>query len=221
MNGLSKDQLYEELARVGQALANGHRLEIIDLLCQGERNVDELAVEARLSLANASQHLQILHRAHLVQRRREGVQVRYALADPGVARLWMGLRDAAAQRIPEVVRVAEGALEPSEKSDLVEQAEVERGLASDQVVLLDVRPRLEFAAGHIAGSISLPLEELESRLADLPRDLEIVAYCRGPFCTFATEALQRLRAAGFRARRMEAGYPEWNLAGRPVQVGAA
>ena len=221
MNGLSKDQLYEELARVGQALGNGHRLEIIDLLCQGERNVDELAVEARLSLANASQHLQILHRAHLVQRRREGVQVRYALADPGVARLWMGLRDAAAQRIPEVVRVAEGALEPSEKSDLVEQAEVERGLASDQVVLLDVRPRLEFAAGHIAGSISLPLEELESRLADLPRDREIVAYCRGPFCTFATEALQRLRAAGFRARRMEAGYPEWNLAGRPVQVGAA
>ncbi len=221
MNGLSKDQLYEELARVGQALGNGHRLEIIDLLCQGERNVDELAAEARLSLANASQHLQILHRAHLVQRRREGVQVRYALADPGVARLWMGLRDSAAERIPEVARVADGALGPSGESDLIEQAEVERGLAANQVVLLDVRPRLEYAAGHIAGSISLPLEELESRLADLPREREIVAYCRGPFCTFASEALQRLRAAGFRARRMEAGYPEWNLSGRPVQAGAA
>ncbi|MGC8473534.1 MAG: ArsR/SmtB family transcription factor [Candidatus Dormibacteria bacterium] len=221
MNGLSKDQLYEELARVGHALGNGHRLEIIDLLCQGERNVEELAAEARLSLANASQHLQILHRAHLVQRRREGVQVRYALADPGVARLWMGLRDAAAERIPEVARVADGALGPLGESDLIEQAEVERRLATNQVFLLDVRPRLEYAAGHIAGSISLPLEELESRLSELPREREIVAYCRGPFCTFANAALQCLRAAGFRARRMEAGYPEWNLSGRPVQVGAA
>ncbi len=216
-----KDQLYEHLARVGQALANGHRLEIIDLLAQGEHTVDELAGEARLSLANASQHLQVLHRAHLVSRRREGVQVRYRLADPSVMQLWVGLRDLAAERVPDVAQVVAEELDLSEELEAVGQAEVERQLLAGNILLLDVRPRLEYLAGHVAGSISMPLEELEGHLAELPREREIVAYCRGPYCRFANEAVRRLRAAGFRARRMALGYPEWTLAARPVRTGAA
>ena len=216
-----KDQLYEHLARVGQALANGHRLEIIDLLAQGEHTVDELAGEARLSLANASQHLQVLHRAHLVSRRREGVQVRYRLADPSVMQLWVGLRDLAAERVPDVAQVVAEELDLSEELEAVGQAEVERQLLAGNILLLDVRPRLEYLAGHVAGSISMPLEELEGHVAELPREREIVAYCRGPYCRFANEAVRRLRAAGFRARRMALGYPEWTLAARPVRTGAA
>lgn len=221
VNRAFKDRLYGHLATVGQALANGHRLELIDLLAQGERTVDELAGEARLSLANASQHLQVLHRAHLVSRRREGVQVRYRLADPSVMQLWVGLRDLAADRVPDVAQVVAEELDLSEGLEAVGQVEIERQLSAGHILLLDVRPRLEYLAGHVAGSISVPLEELEGHLAELPRGREIVAYCRGPYCSFANEAVRRLRAAGFRARRMALGYPEWTLAARPVRTGAA
>jgi len=221
MNGGFKDQLYEQLARAGQALAHGHRLELLDLLCQGERSVDELATEARLSMASASQHLQILHQAHLVRRRKLGTQVRYRVADPGVVRLWIALRDVAAQQVPEVAQLVETEFEAQDNLESVDQAELERRLASGEVTLIDVRPRLEYVSGHVAGAISIPVDELEARIGELPSDREIVAYCRGPYCVFSGQAVDRLRDAGLQARRMAFGYPEWNLAGRPVEVGVA
>lgn len=221
MNGIFKNQLYEQVARAGHALGNGHRLEILDLLCQGERSVEELAQEARLSLASTSQHLQVLHRAHLVARRKVGTQVRYRLSSPAVGALWIRLRNVAATEIPELPALVasefehDDALEPITLDDLAER------LARGEVTLVDVRPRLEFAAGHIAGAISIPLDELDQYRDTLPRDREIVAYCRGPYCVFARDAVAKLRTWGIPARRMALGYPEWKLADRPVEQGAA
>ena len=219
MNGTFKDHLYEQLARAGQGLANGHRLELLDLLCQGERSVDELAREARLSMASASQHLQILHQAHLVNRRRLGTQVRYRVADPAVVGLWVGLRDLAGKELPEVRHLVDTEFEIRDGLEPMNQVELERRLARREVALIDVRPHLEYVSGHIAGAISIPLEELEARIEELPRDREIVAYCRGPYCIFSDKAVVLLRGAKLRARRMAQGYPEWSLAGRPVAVG--
>ncbi len=220
MNGMFKDNLYEQLARVGQGLANGHRLEILDLLCQGERTVDEISRGTRLSLASASQHLQILYQAHLLARRKTGTQVRYRVADRAVVQLWLELRDVAARQVPEVDRLvgAEFGVDPIEPLD---QAELEERLALGSVIVIDVRPQVEYLAGHIAGAVSMPLEELEARLGEIPKDREIVAYCRGPYCVFSGQAVARLRQAGFEARRMSLGYPEWSLAGRAVVTGTA
>ncbi|MDA8393627.1 MAG: metalloregulator ArsR/SmtB family transcription factor [Candidatus Dormibacteraeota bacterium] len=221
MNGEFKDHLYEQLARVGQALGNGHRLEMLDVLCQGERGVEELAREVRLTVANASQHLQVLHQAHLVRRRRQGVQVRYRLADSRVMRLWILLRDVAAAELPEVAMVVDQEFDEGELLKPVGQAEARRRLAAGDVLLLDVRPRSEYVAGHIGGAISIPLDELEERMPELPPGREILAYCRGPYCAFANQAVRRLRAAGLWASRLELGYPEWVLDGGSVEVGAA
>ncbi len=221
MNGIFKDSFYEQLARAGQGLANGHRLELLDLLCQGERNVDELAKEARLSMASASQHLQILHQAHLVKRRRLGTQIRYRVADPAVVGLWVALRDLAVKELPEARQLVETEFEIRDGLESIDQAELERRLTLGKVALIDVRPHLEYVSGHIAGAISIPVEELEARIGELPRGREIVAYCRGPYCVFSGQAVAQLRRAGLRARRMAQGYPEWGLAGRPVAVGAA
>ena len=221
MNRIFKDDLYEQLARVGKGLANGHRLELIDLICQGERTVDELAREARLSTASASQHLQILHQAHLVKRRRHGTQIRYRIASFAVVGLWLTLRDVAVKQLPDVGQLLEAEFQIRDELEPINQDELERRLSLGEVALIDVRPRLEYLSGHIAGAISIPLEELEARIGELPRQQEIVAYCRGPYCVFSSQAVARLRECGFQARRMELGVPEWEFAKRTVEVGAA
>lgn len=221
MNGGFKDTLYEQVARTGHALGNGHRLEILDLLCQGERSVEAVATQSRLSVASASQHLQVLHRARLVERRKVATQVLYRLAEPGVARLWISLRDLAAGRLPEIPALVASEFEGEESLEPVSLEELEKRLAHGEVTLVDVRPRLEFAAGHVAGAVSIPLDELEERIGSLRRDREVVAYCRGPYCVFSRDAVAKLRRRGFSARRMALGYPEWKLAGGPVEEGAA
>jgi DNA-binding transcriptional ArsR family regulator len=204
-----KDALFEQFARVGKALASARRLELLELLAQAERTVDELARESGLSLANASQHLRILRDAGLVAARRDGVFVHYALAGDDVLELWLALRAVAADRLAEVERAARaylgGDVEGIGRDELMERAR------SGDLVVLDVRPAREFAAGHIQGARSIPIEELEDRLDELPPHVEVVAYCRGPYCVYAHEAVRRLEAAGHRARRLEDGWPEWRL----------
>src|SRR5919109_1746471 len=205
-----KDALFEAIALMGKAFASPRRLELLDLLAQGSRSVDELASASGQSNANTSQHLQALHAAGMVTRRRDGVRVRYSLAGEDVLALWLALRNASAARLAEVERAARDYL--GEEVEAIRREELIERLGRGEVVLLDVRPVEEFAAGHIEGARSVPLAELERRLAELPRDREIVAYCRGPFCAYAHEAVRRLRAAGRPARRLEDGWPEWQLA---------
>jgi rhodanese-related sulfurtransferase/predicted transcriptional regulator len=204
-----KDALFEAIAVMGKALASPRRLELLDLLAQGPRTVDELARASGQSLANASQHLQSLHAAGLVTRAREGTSVRYALAGDEALRLWLTLRDAAASQLAEVERAARDYL--GEEVEAIGRDELRARLARGEAVLLDVRPAEEYAAGHIDGARSIPHDELERRLAELPEDTEIVAYCRGPFCAYAHEAVRTLRASGRAARRLHDGWPEWRL----------
>jgi rhodanese-related sulfurtransferase/DNA-binding transcriptional ArsR family regulator len=213
----AKAALFDEFARVGKALASGRRIELLDVLANGERNVEVLAGEVGLSVANASQHLQVLRRAGLVSSRREGTSIYYRLAAPEVLEVWRALRTLAASRLAEVERLAatylggRDALEPVTREELARRLE-----DGDELVVLDVRPAEEHAAGHLPGAVSIPLPELRRRLRDLPRDREIVAYCRGPFCAFAHEAVEVLTDAGLSARRLEDGLPEWAAAGLPV-----
>lgn len=208
----SKAALYEATAVMGKAFASPRRLELIDLLAQGARGVEELARASGQSTANASQHLQALHASGVVTRTREGTRVRYALAGEDVLRLWLDLRDASATRVAEVERAARNYL--GDDVEAMSRDELRKRLRRNEVVLVDVRPAEEFDAGHIAGALSIPLEELEDRLAELPGDSEIVAYCRGEFCAYAHEAVRALRAAGRTARRLDGGWPEWWLAER-------
>src|SRR5919198_4731171 len=205
-----KDALFEAIALMGKAFASPRRLELLDLLAQAPRTVDELARASDQSTANASQHLQALHAAGLVTRTREGTSVRYALAGDEVLSLWLALRDASVARLAEVERAARDYL--GDDVDAIGRDELMARLRRGDVVLVDVRPPEEFEAGHIDGARSIPLEELEERLAELPPDREVVAYCRGPFCAYAHDAVRRLRAAGRTARRLEEGWPEWRLA---------
>jgi rhodanese-related sulfurtransferase/predicted transcriptional regulator len=204
-----KDALFEAIALTGKALASPRRLELLDLLAQGPRTVEQLARASEQSVANASQHLQALHRAGMVTREREGTRVRYGLAGEQALRLWLALRDAAAAQLAEVERAARDYL--GEDVEAIDRDELRERLARGQALLLDVRPAEEFAAGHIAGARSIPISELERRLAELPQDREIVAYCRGPFCAYAHEAVRTLRASGRAARRLQDGWPEWKL----------
>jgi rhodanese-related sulfurtransferase/DNA-binding HxlR family transcriptional regulator len=205
-----KAALFEAIALMGKAFASPRRLELLDLLAQAPRTVEELARASGQSTANASQHLQALHAAGMVTREREGTRVRYALAGEEVLRLWLALRNASVTQLAAVERAARdylgGDVETIDREELV--ARLRRG----EVVLIDVRPEEEFAAGHIAGARSIPLDELERRLAELPADREIVAYCRGPFCAYAHDAVRQLQASGRTARRLEEGWPEWRLA---------
>ncbi len=211
-----KEQLYAQFARLGQALASPARLELLDLLAQGERSVEELAAEADLSLANASSHLQVLRRAHLVASRKDGLRVRYRLADPAVYRLWSALRQAGERQLAEIDRLVGTFLRDRGSLRAISQEELRRRLTDGQTVVLDVRPALEYRQGHIAGARSIPLDELEVRLDELDPRRAVVAYCRGPYCVFADEAVALLRARGFGAARYDEGYPEWAAASLPV-----
>jgi rhodanese-related sulfurtransferase/DNA-binding MarR family transcriptional regulator len=206
----AKDALFEAIALMGKAFASPRRLELLDLLAQAPRTVDELARASGQSSANASQHLRALHAAGMVSRRRTGTSVRYALADDQALRLWLALRDVSAARLAEVERAAHDYL--GEDVEQIGRGELLARMAEGEVVVVDVRPAEEYAAGHIDGARSIPLEQLEQRLSELPGDAEVVAYCRGPFCAYAHEAVRRLRGAGRPARRLAGGWPEWRLA---------
>jgi rhodanese-related sulfurtransferase/predicted transcriptional regulator len=206
----SKTALFDAIAVMGKAFASPRRLELLDLLAQGPRSVDDLASASGQSNANASQHLQALHGAGLVTRRRDGLRVLYALAGDDVLALWLSLRSASAEHLAEVSRAARDYL--GDEVEGIDREELVARLDRGDVVLVDVRPEPEYRAGHIDGARSIPLDELEQRLAELPADAEVVAYCRGPFCAFANEAVRRLRAAGRPARRLDDGWPEWRLA---------
>jgi rhodanese-related sulfurtransferase/predicted transcriptional regulator len=206
----SKSALFEAIAVMGKAFASPRRLELIDLLAQGPRSVEELARASAQSSANTSQHLQALYAAGIVTRERDGTRVRYALAGDDVLALWLELRDASAVRLAEVERAAREYL--GQEVEAISREELIERLGREDVVLVDVRPPEEFAAGHIEGARSIPLDELDERLGELPAESEIVAYCRGPFCAYAHEAVRRLRTKGRPARRLEDGWPEWQLA---------
>lgn len=214
-----KAELFEQFARIGKALGSARRLEMLEFLSQAERSVETLARMTGLSVANASQHLQLLRRAGLVEARKEGLYVHYRLAGDAVDRLVAALRVVGEERLAEVDRLvtlyldAKDDLEPVPARELVERAS--KGL----VTVLDVRPPEEYAAGHIAGAMNVPLGELRRRLHELPRDREVVAYCRGPYCLLAFDAVAELRKRGRKARRLEDGFPEWRSAGRPVERG--
>ena len=213
----AKTALFDEFARVGKALCSGRRIELLDVLANGERTVEGLARQVGLSVANASQHLQLLRRTGLVATRREGTSVYYRLATSEVFELWRALRTLAASRLAEVERLAAAYLGTRDGLEAVTRQELARRLEEgDELVVLDVRPAEEHQAGHLPGAVSIPVPELRRRLAELPRDREIVAYCRGPFCAFAHEAVAVLVDAGFTARRLEDGLPEWAAAGLPV-----
>ncbi len=202
-----KDRLYPEFARVSQALASERRLEIVDLLAQSPRRVESLAEESGMTLANVSQHLQVLKNARLVESERNGTSVTYRLASPAVMSLWLSLRGLATERLPEVGRLRDEY--SGDDAGGLARDELREMMKRGNVVVLDVRPTLEFDHGHIAGAISMPVEELQRRLDELPRDKRIVAYCRGEYCLFADEAVSLLRKRGFDAVRLEGGWPEW------------
>jgi len=206
----AKQSLFEAIAVMGKAFSSPRRLELLDLLAQAPRSVDELARASEQSTANTSQHLQALHAAGLLTRTREGTRVVYAFAGEDALGLWLSLRDASVAHLGEVERAAREYL--GDEVETIGRAELLGRLKEGDVVVVDVRPEQEFAAGHIEGARSIPLEELERRLAELPSDQEVVAYCRGPFCAYAHEAVRRLTDSGRSARRLEGGWPEWRLA---------
>lgn len=216
-SGNLKHDLSAQFARVGKALSNGNRLELLEFLAQGERTVESITKVSGLTLANTSQHLQQLRQAGLVVARKEGQHVYYRLAGDDVVMLLKALRSVAERHLAEVERLVntylsvKDALEPIPAEELLQR--VRRGL----VTVLDVRPQEEYAAGHLPGAVNIPLADLEARLDQLPRQQEVVAYCRGPYCVLAYDAVAKLREKGFTARRLEEGYPEWQVAGLPVQ----
>jgi rhodanese-related sulfurtransferase/predicted transcriptional regulator len=211
-----KRKLFAEFAAVARAVGHEHRLELLEHLGQGERSVESLAERLGLSMANASQHLQHLRRAGLVASRRDGKYVLYRVADDAVVDLLSGLRRVAERTVAEVDRLLSGyfrdSLEPVGRTDLLDR------MRDGLVTVLDVRPEDEFALGHLPGAVNIPLADLERRLADLPPDQELIAYCRGPYCVLSFEAVAKLRRRGYRARRLEDGYPEWKAAGLPVEA---
>jgi rhodanese-related sulfurtransferase/DNA-binding transcriptional ArsR family regulator len=214
-----KNQLYEQFARIGKALSSAHRLELLEVLAQGEHSVEVLAHETGMSVANASQHLQVLRAAQLVEVRREGVYIYYRLADEQVFTLWQTMRHVGEARIAEIDRIVETYLHDRNQLQPIGASELLQRLVEGNIILLDVRPDEEYAAGHLPNALSMPVTELEARLPELPQDKEIVAYCRGPYCVFADEAVELLRTNGYSAQRLEQGLPEWRALGLPVESG--
>jgi rhodanese-related sulfurtransferase len=212
-----KDRLFEQFARIGKALASPKRLEILDLLAQGERTVEEVARETAMPVANASQHLQVLKSARLVESRREGLYAYYRLAGEEVFEVWRAVRGLGESRLAEIDWVVETYLKDRDALEAVGAIALMERLSDGSVVVLDVRPEEEYRAGHIPGALSVPVDALEAALQTLPKDREIVAYCRSPYCVFSNEAVKLLEARGYRARRLMEGFPDWRAAGLPVE----
>lgn len=215
----AKDALYEGFAEVAKSLANGRRAEIADLLAQGERSVEEIAEEIGQSVANTSHHLRAMARAGVLATRRDGTRIYYSLASERVGELWRALRDVAAEHVAGLEKLVGAYLGDRDGIEVVDRDELNRRLERGEVLVLDVRPEAEYAAGHIAGARSLPITELRRRLRSLPKDVEIVAYCRGPYCVYADDAVRELKRKAFAARRLVDGFPEWKHADLPVAVG--
>ncbi len=213
-----KDAIYEQLARIGKSLSSGPRLEILDILCQGPRTVEMMAQQVGQSVANTSHHLQVLRSSRLVETGKQGVHVTYRLADAKVCAFFLSLRKLAESRLLEIEQVtrefleSRHAMQPTTREELFER--IRRG----EVTVLDVRPIEEYRAGHIPGALSVPLDEIEERMATLPHDREVVAYCRGPYCVLAIEAVEKLRKRGYQAIRYEEGVPDWRDRGLPVEI---
>ena len=214
---LFKDQLFEQFARIGKALSSPKRLEILDLLAQAERTVEEIARQTAMPVASASQHLQVLKGARMVETRREGIYIYYRLADEGVFRAWRAVRDLGERRLAEVNQVVQTYLKDRAAMEAVDATGLMERLADRSVVVLDVRPEEEYLAGHVPGALSVPVDSLEAVLQVLPKDKEIVAYCRGPYCVFSDEAVSILTARGYQASRLTEGFPEWRAAGYPIE----
>ena len=212
-----KDEIYEQFARIGKAFSSPPRLELIDLLAQGEWAVEELAEETGMSTANTSRHLQVLRRARLVSRRKEGNQAFYGLSGPEVFSAWRAVRELAESRLGDVRDIVGQYLSDRDELEAVTTSELASRLEAEDVIVLDVRPEREYRAGHIPGARSIPVETLEDRLEELSGEAEIVAYCRGPYCVFSDEAVRRLRVLGHDVRRLEEGLPDWVAEGRPVE----
>ena len=217
-NRASKQALFDEFARVAKALASGRRAEVVDLLANGERSVESIASEIEMSVANASQHLQVLRRAGLVSSRRQGTSIFYRLASPDVVKLWRTLQGVASDRVAEVERLARAYTGDLNGVELLTKEELAKRLRrNDDLLVLDVRPEEEYAAGHVPGAVSIPIAELRRRLKELPKNKKIVAYCRGSFCAFAPEAARYLDKKGFRTSVLDSGLPDWKAAGLPIE----
>lgn len=220
-NHQKKEALFDALVEAAKALGNGRRAELIDVLAQGERSVDELAAEIQQSLANTSQHLQRLLRAGLVCSRRSGTRIYYSLASPAVERLWRALRETAEAHVGDLGDLVRAYMGDRDGLSMVTRDELKRRLRQGDVVVLDVRPQPEYDAGHIPGALSLPVSDLKSRLREVPQGREIVAYCRGPYCLYADDAVRLLRDDGRQAARLEEGFPEWKAEGLPIEESTA
>lgn len=218
-NRTHKDALYEGFAEAAKALASGRRAEIADLLAQGERSVEEIAAELEQTVANTSHHLRAMARAGLLTTRRDGTRIHYALAGERVGELWAALRDVARDHVAGLDRLARAYLGDRAGVEEIGRKELAARIRGRRVLVLDVRPAAEFSAGHVRGARSMPIAELRRHVRALPRDSEVVAYCRGPYCVYADDAVRELTRRGFRARRLVDGFPEWRRAGLPVAVG--
>jgi rhodanese-related sulfurtransferase len=215
----AKNALFDAFAEVAKALASGRRAEIVDLVSQGERTVEAIAEEIGQSVANTSHHLRAMARAGLLTTRRDGTRIFYAMASERVGELWAAMRDVAADHVAGLDRLAAAYLGDREGIDVVDRKELAARLKRGEVVVLDVRPAAEYSAGHIAGARSVPITELRRHLRMLPKEADVVAYCRGPYCVYADDAVRELTRKGFRARRLIDGFPEWKRAGLPVAAG--
>lgn len=214
-----KDEIYGQFARLGSALSNPHRLELLDLLAQGERSVEDLAREANMSIANTSQHLQSLREAQLVATDKRGLRVFYRLAGPEVFDLWRTLRSAGERRLAEIDRVVDRYLGHRQEMEAIDQVELARRIHEGSVTVIDARPTVEYRQGHIAGAINVRVEDLQGRLEEVGASGPIVAYCRGPYCVYADEVVRLLQEHGLPALRLADGYPEWAAAGLPTETG--
>lgn len=213
-----KDRVYDELTKISKALANPHRLEIIELLAQGDYSVEQISIQTDLSVANASQHLQVLKTAQLVDITRNGNFIHYRLANTNVFKAWKALRDLGVERIAAIEKLVKDFRKSRFQLESVAIDELVSKLESGKVTLLDVRPESEFKSGHIRDSISIPFDQLARRLKELPKRKEIIAYCRGPFCVYADDAVAMLNKAGYKAKRLDEGYPDWAVMGLPVEM---
>lgn len=213
-----KDKVYRELARITKSMANPHRLEIIELLAQGEYSVEQIAEQTNLPIANASQHLQVLKAAQLVDINRQGNFIYYRLANSNVFKTWKALRELGVERIATIEALVKDFRQSKFKFESVTIDELVKKLETGRVTILDVRPQTEFNKGHIANAVSIPIDELKERMNELPKGTEIVAYCRGPFCVYADEAVAMLSKAGYKATRLDEGFPDWQIQDLPVEI---